>query len=305
MIAATGVRISWTDLPPTLRAAIEHKLGAPVSAVTPQAGGFSPGTADRIRTATGDRAFVKAVGTGINPRSVELARAEARNTARLPAGLPAPRLLATVEVTDSGDNWIALIMEDVDGRHPRTPWQPAELRAAATTLDRFAAEPALAGLPSAADTLGADLVGWESLAADPPADLDPWAGARLPQLCATAERARRSLAGDTLCHCDVRADNMLIRPDGSLVVVDWPWAAAGPPWLDRALLAVNVLAHGGDPGDVLAGVDRDVVRDLFAALAGFFLHMARQPGPPGLPTLRAFQRAQAEALLPWLRAQAG
>jgi hypothetical protein len=39
--------------------------------------------------------------------------------------------------------------------------------------------------------------------------------------------------------------------------------------------------------------------------AGFFLDIARQPPPPGLPTLRAFQRFQADALLPWSRYQVG
>jgi hypothetical protein len=34
---------------------------------------------------------------------------------------------------------------------------------------------------------------------------------------------------------------------------------------------------------------------------GFFLHVGRLPPPPGIPTVRAFQRAQAAALIPWLR----
>jgi hypothetical protein len=38
-----------------------------------------------------------------------------------------------------------------------------------------------------------------------------------------------------------------------------------------------------------------------AGLAGFFIDAARQPPPVGLPTLRAFQRAQGQAVLSWLR----
>jgi hypothetical protein len=40
---------------------------------------------------------------------------------------------------------------------------------------------------------------------------------------------------------------------------------------------------------------------VFAGAAGYFLNRARQPAPPGLPTIREFQRFQGDALLPWLR----
>ncbi|MET7709314.1 hypothetical protein [Micromonospora sp. NPDC005413] len=39
---------------------------------------------------------------------------------------------------------------------------------------------------------------------------------------------------------------------------------------------------------------------MYAGLAGFFTDGARRPPPPGIPTVRAFQQAQADALLPWL-----
>ena len=41
-----------------------------------QAGGFSPGTADRVGTAEGRRAFVKAVSTAHNPDTPGLNRRE-------------------------------------------------------------------------------------------------------------------------------------------------------------------------------------------------------------------------------------
>ncbi|MCX5066569.1 hypothetical protein OOJ91_11845 [Micromonospora lupini] len=37
-----------------------------------------------------------------------------------------------------------------------------------------------------------------------------------------------------------------------------------------------------------------------SGLAGFFADSARRPPPPGIPTVRAFQQAQADAPLPWL-----
>jgi hypothetical protein len=94
---------------------------------------------------------------------------------------------------------------------------------------------------------------------------------------------------------------MLLRPDGSMVFVDWPWACIGPAWLDTVLLAINVIVHGGDGDRVLAGVDPAIATDLTVGFCGYFLDIARRPPPPSLPTVRAFQRAQGEALLPWLR----
>jgi hypothetical protein len=44
---------------------------------------------------------------------------------------------------------------------------------------------------------------------------------------------------------------------------------------------------------------------MVAALAGFFCWHGSQPDPPGLPTLRAFQRAQGAIALDWLRQRAG
>ena len=53
MITASGVRITWSDLPGQVRAAVEEPAGSPVLAAESQAGGFSPGTADRVVTAYG------------------------------------------------------------------------------------------------------------------------------------------------------------------------------------------------------------------------------------------------------------
>ena len=38
-----------------------------------------------------------------------------------------------------------------------------------------------------------------------------------------------------------------------------------------------------------------------AGLTGYFLRSSLNPAPPGLPTLRPFQRAQGDAALEWLR----
>jgi Ser/Thr protein kinase RdoA (MazF antagonist) len=296
MIPAAGVRITWHDLPRHVREAVDRMLGAPVVRAASQAGGFSPGTADRVVTGTGERAFVKAVSPAQNPASADLARREAVVTAALPGNAPTPALLGTF---DDGE-WVVLVLEDVDGRHPRTPWVADELDAAVRGLRDLAhalTPSPLPGAPAAADHLAHDFGGWRRIAADPPAGLDPWAAAHLDDLVAAADRGLASLTGDTLVHCDIRADNMLIRPDGSVVFVDWPWGCTGPDWLDTALLALNVIVYGGDGDAVLPAAGADVV----TGFTGFLLDAARQTPPPGLPTVRAFQQAQGDALLPWMR----
>jgi aminoglycoside phosphotransferase (APT) family kinase protein len=302
MLIAAGSRIGWADLAPEVRGAVEELLGSAVVEARSQAGGFSPGTADRVVLADGRRAFVKAVSRDQNDRSVELARREAAVTAAFPASLPAPRLLGSY---DDG-HWVAMIFEDVEGRHPRTPWVAAELAAAVTALRelaRAATPPPVAAIPTAADSLRPNFAGWHRIAADRPADLDPWAARRLGELRAAADRGLVALGeGRTLVHGDIRADNLLVRGDGSIVIVDWPWACAGPEWLDRVLLGINVIFGGGDPGLAFAEVEPAVCADVLAGFAGYLLDISRLPDPPSMPTVRAFQRAQAIALLPWLRA---
>lgn len=130
MTSATGVRIGWHDLPDHVRAHVEDILGSAVVEARSQRGGFSPGTADRVRVANGQRAFIKAVSAAQNERTPEMHRQEARVTAALPSDAPAPNLLGC---HDDGE-WVALVLEDVDGRQPVTPWQRAELDSVLATL---------------------------------------------------------------------------------------------------------------------------------------------------------------------------
>jgi len=307
MVVAAGVRIGWPDLPGEVRAAVRAILGAPVVEATSQAGGFSPGTADRVRTADGRRAFVKAVSPAQNEDSPRMHRREARITAALPPDVPAPELLG---VHDDGD-WVALVLEDIDGRHPVTPWLPDEMAGVLATLDRMAGTltpSPIDDVASVAEHLAGDFAGWCRIVAEPPSDLDPWAAGRLESLVDLADRGLEALHGDTLVHLDVRADNLLLGPDGRVTLVDWPWASRGPAWLDRLLLLVNARLYGAvDTHDMLLRCAADTSADpddLVAALvglAGFFLDASRRPPPKSIPTVRAFQRAQADAVLAWLR----
>ena len=131
--------------------------------------------------------------------------------------------------------------------------------------------------------------------------------AALPTLCRAAADGRAGLHGDTLVHFDARADNILIRASGRVVVVDWPWVCRGPAWLDTLMLCADVFVNGGHDFDGLlrrgatARADPAVLVAVLVALAGYALDVSRLPAPPGMSDLRAFQRARAGALRTGIR----
>jgi hypothetical protein len=162
--------------------------------------------------------------------------------------------------------------------------------------------------PLAVESLADQFNGWERLSAEPaPEGLDPWTAEHLPDLAALAAPWREAVTGDTLAHGDLRADNMLLTDDDRVVFVDRPHVVRGAPWLDLLLMLPCVRAQGGpDPEGLFAAhplgraADPDAVTAALAGLAGYFVHRSLQPPPPGIPTVRAFQRAQGEAALAWL-----
>jgi len=302
-----GVRIEWADLPLPVRSAVESIVGGPVVETSSEAGGYSPGSADRIVTASGRRAFVKAVSSSLNPESPHLHRREARIVNVLPEDLPIPRFLG---MHDDG-GWVALVFDDVDGRHPRL--SGTDRAAVLTALDSISARPlpaqTLAVLPPLADELRQDFQGWERLRSAPYPGLDPWAARNQARLESLSAAAADALSGNRLVHGDLRSDNLLIGSEGKVVLVDWPWAAHGAPWFDA--LSVLIDARVSDPScntetvlqehAIFAASDPEKVNAVLAGLAGYFVDSARRPPPSGLPTLRAFQRAEGIACLAWLR----
>jgi len=115
-------RIDWPSLPSTVKAFVTETLGSEVVGWSSQASGFSPGSADRVVTATSQQAFVKAVEPGLNADSVDLLRREGHMNRLLPQAAPCPRILGMLDT----ETWVALIFEDSDGRHPSAPLDMTE-----------------------------------------------------------------------------------------------------------------------------------------------------------------------------------
>jgi hypothetical protein len=261
----------------------------------------------RLRLADGRSAFVKAVGANLNADSVRLYRNELQAMVKLPAYLPAPKLLSGY---DDGE-WVALIFAEVSGWHPRIPWRPQELARVLGTLADLGVKATPSpwhDAPPFTQTHAGLWQGWRSLAADPPADLDPWLRRHLDQLVLRETNEEVVLQGDTLLHSDVRSDNLFLTDTGQVTLVDWAYTCRGPIWADVALFALTVNVEGGaDAQELLAhhplscSVAPEEIDTLLLAALGYWIHRCRLPEEPSLPGMRAYQRACAQATLPWVR----
>ena len=309
------MRPEWGDLPERVRRAVEGWLGGAVVGARSHAGGFSPGLAATLTAADGRRVFAKAAGPEPNETAPRMHRREARVAAALPAGTPTPRLLGTIDEGEGG--WVTLLCEAVEGRQPAVPWRRDELERVVAALGELSA--ALTPSPVPAEAIGraeddwnvVNPGGFRALLADRPARLDEWSRRHLARLAELEAGALEAARGETLLHLDLRDDNLLLSGE-RVVVVDWPHARVGAAVLDPVFMAPSVAMQGGPGPETFLGLlpagraaaAADVTA-LVAAVAGYFTYGALQPAPPGLPTLRGFQEAQAVVARRWLAERTG
>ena len=310
-----GVRLDWTDMPLRVRGEIERWLGGAVVGAVTQPTGFTPGVAARLTVDDGRRVFVKAAGPEPNPETPAMHRREASIVSSLPCDAPVPQLLWSYDDGEGG--WIALVFEDVDGRHPAQPWRTDELHRVVAAMEDLST--LLTPSPLPADMVGTAgyifaTTGWRQLRDERPSRLDyvdEWSRRHMQTLVAIEETVEGAQEGDTLLNNDIRADNILLTSRHTWFV-DWPHASVGPPWLDVVAFAPSVTMQGGPPPqEVVArhsasrAADGDAITAAVVTLAGFFTHRAAQPPPPGLPTVRAFQDAQGVVARKWVAERMG
>jgi hypothetical protein len=294
-------------MPDHVQAWAADELGAPVVAAYDQVGGMSPGCATRLLGADGRRAFVKAVGKELNPKTPELFRRELTALSLIGAHELWAALLASY---DDGD-WVAIMLEDVEGEHP-------DLRDDATmdlllretdqlgmvlaerVPDPPAPDPDNGGLGDLRDgfQVMADAVGRAEEI--PPELLPDW----VRRDTGTWEPLVRGLADHEvrLVHWDVRNDNLLERPTGELVFLDWGAASLGPAWIDPLLARLERVeepwfdaALASSPALVAAG--ELVVDAWLVGFATFLAWRAHTAVDVNLPTLNDFRISESQRLL--------
>ena len=310
-----GSRLHWAQSPRRLRDAFEEWAGSPVREAVTQPSGFSPGVAARLRLADGRRIFVKAVGPDINPDSAGIYRREIRITSRMPEDVDAPRLLWSLDEGEGG--WVALAFEDIEGEHPRQPWDLRELDRVLDALVRLGQRLTPSPLPFRTAPSASEAfpnTGWRTLRdedGDRQGRLTPWFRGNLERLANLEAGVPEAIRGHTLLHFDIRADNLLLTPE-RVWFLDWPAACTGAAWVDVVTFAPSVTMQGGPPPEEVVAAHPayreaapENVTALVAALAGYFTEHGLRPAPPGLPTVRAFQEAQGAVARDWLRRRLG
>ncbi|QBR91654.1 phosphotransferase [Nocardioides euryhalodurans] len=300
----TARRLEWPFLPPDLRAAIERRCGSPVVDAHTQRSGFTPGFASVLVCEDGSRHFVKAASVKAQRMFAEAYRVEARKLAALPEGVPAPRLLWTLE-----EDWVVLGIEHVASRQPARPWTVPDLDACLDSLETVAA--ALTPVPEAlaldgfADELAGFPAYWERL------HTLPGGLARVEEAAALAARFGEVTAGQTVVHSDLRDDNVLLDPDGRAWFCDWNFPVAGADWIDSLLMLIGPRGDGLDVEEVirrrplLRDVPAESVDIVLALVTGYFLASAQDPVPPTSPHIRDHQRWQGEVCWAWLGERRG
>lgn len=307
-----GVRSSWDAVPGPVRDSVDKLMGSPVTETRTVVGGFSPGPAVRAVLQDGRSVFLKAASTTMNEDSVRMHRHERDVLEALPSFVPAPSLIGCI---DDG-HWVVLAVEWIDGRTPEAT-SAADVQRILGLLHLLAertdgVEIGEIGTVAQSHT---DLFGhWSQLAAEQPDELDPWTLRYLDRLVEIDAHAPDATAGAHLVHLDVRTDNVVLAAagDGRDVLVDWPGAALGAPWIDLAALLPALHLDGGpSPEEIFDSTQlgqrsgSDSVDAFLVALAGYFTRNSLRPAPPGLPTLRPFQAAQGVVARQWISQRIG
>jgi hypothetical protein len=269
---------------------------AAVGAVAVAGGGYGTNTAKwRVELEDGRRAFVK---LALDDVAAEWLRREHG----IYTHVRGPFLPELVGWRDT-DGRTLLVLEDLGHAHWPPPWPPGMVDAVLEALDAVHATEPPPGL-RALEGERERLHGWAMVEDDPLPLLATglcsaaWLDYALPVLSRASATAE--LDGTALVHLDVRSDNLCLDGD-RVVLVDWNFASVGNPLLDVVAWASSLRLEGGpEPWDLVPDS-----RGLAALIAGFFASRAGLPVPETAPTVREFQRRQAEIALPWAARELG
>ncbi|MFZ4514865.1 MAG: phosphotransferase [Acidimicrobiia bacterium] len=289
-------RTPWSAIPQHVQEVLEARLGAPIIGVSEASAGFSPAIAATVELAGGIKRFVKACTPSINQTTMFMQRHEAMVVSQLPPEVPTPQLVFSGDI----DEWQVLVFEYLDAQPVTDPF--AHMRGIDALYDTLGGV-RINGLAHVLDDHQSLFTSWAALS-----EQVPGLGA-LVELESQVEFMRFD---DSLMHGDGRDDNALVGADGRHYFVDWACACHGPGFID-AVGAVSALHIRFDVpvADLVASSRLIAERSphelavFVAGFAGYLANFAHKPAPPNMPTLRAFQYAQAGPMLTWLQQLVG
>jgi hypothetical protein len=307
---AAGIRTAYDAIPARVRAWVDRELSSPVVSWSEQIGGFSPGCATRVVTGDGTRAFVKAVGVELNPDTPTLFRREI-DVLGLIGDHP---LWADLRASYDDDQWVALLLEDVEGSHPdladdthmdelltATDALGVELGRVVVPPAPLAQEFAHSGLIDVRASFARWLEAFDHLD-EIPDDLLPARVRDDTEHCRALVAALPDGGDYRLTHWDIRNDNLLRRPGGGIVFVDWGAAGVGPSWVDPLLARLERVddpwfdaSLSGSPLLAAAGDDR--VTGWLLGMGCYLGWRSTHAAHASLPTLSEFRRTESRRFL--------
>lgn len=198
-----------------------------------------------------------------------------------------------------------LVLEDAGEAYWPPPWRPGDVGEIVATLDELHRQSAPPEVPVA--DLKAQLCGgWRLVAKEPASFLslglcdEVALREMLPSLMKIDEA--NDLRGRSICHLDLRSDNMCRTVDGWRFV-DWSYASAASPALDFVLWLPSLIAELNHIPSALAEYAE---HPFMVSFAGYLAARAGLPEPQGTAgNVRKIQRRQLEAAFPLARAIAG
>jgi aminoglycoside phosphotransferase (APT) family kinase protein len=282
-----------------VRTAVAEALGASIVGHRDLHGGMSPGPAAGLRLADGRQVFVKAVSAEVRAHNHKMILQEAAILDALPRSVPAPRRLATVEYGP----WAALATTWAAGTTAPS-WTDASITAVANACKTASKHRAPRSLPPVAQRIF-DFDGWTRLAEIGASD--DWEAAYARRAAHVVAGWEHWTTGDALVHRDLRLDNATVDAgEGTAVLLDWAYAAAGAAWIDLAQLAADVVATGHTLGQQTA-TDRayQLLRALpceasrfVVGLAGMWCIRAATVPDTFNSSISTWRRARSAALRP-------
>lgn len=270
---------------------IERALGSRPVRYEPRGGGYS--TADRfaVTLADGRRAFVKSSDA---ENLAGWIRREYEVYANL-SGSFIPELLGW---DDDGVRPV-LALEDLSDADWTPHWDAQRVDAVRAALAELASSTPPPNTDDVRVTFASLWGRWEEVGVDPGPFLSvglrdrAWLDRSLPTIVEAAARA--PVAGDDVCHLDVRSDNICFRGSRA-ILVDWNWTSRANTEADMGAWLPSLYTEGGPaPWEVLPGAG-----DFAAWISGVWAAVAGLPPPPTAPHVRVMQRAQLAVALDWI-----